>query len=200
MALRLLRWLGERPSQAPDGPDGPDGLAGLAACYAAQGAWADRARHFLAAGDGHPDLQSSYVALLRRLREVREEENRAFARALAGWTEAGAAGAGVLPIERLLDEVVVPLARSHRVLLVVLDGASRAVACELYEDLLARGWVRRRPADRPLRGPGPGRDEAGPRHRIDRGLDGALPCRPGPQGGASGPGGADLDADGGTGA
>lgn len=141
MAMRLVRWLEEGPDSAQD----PSGLAALAGRYRVEGAWVDRARNYLAAGDPHPDLAAAYALLGQRVRAVRERQNEAFARALAGWTQAGSAGPGLLLIERVLDEVVVPLARSHRVLLVVLDGASGAIASELYEDLVPRGWVRRRP-------------------------------------------------------
>ena len=140
MAMRLVRWLEEGPEAAT-----PSGVAALALQYRAEGAWVDRARNFLAAGDSHADLHAAYALLGQRVRAVRERQNEAFARALAGWTQAGSTGPGLLLIERVLDEVVVPLARSHRVLLVVLDGASGAITSELYEDLVPRGWVRRRP-------------------------------------------------------
>ena len=140
MALRLVRWLEQAVVE-----DSGQGLAVLASRYRAEGAWVDRARNFLAAGDAHPDLQAACSLLSQRVRALREEQNEAFARALAGWAEAGGAGAGVLPVERVLDEVVLPLAGQQRVLLVVLDGASRAVASELYEDLVQRGWTARRP-------------------------------------------------------
>ena len=54
-------------------------------------------------------------------------------------------------MEEVLDRVVAPIAQQRPVLLLVLDGMSHRVACELMEDIVARGWIELRPPGEPTR-------------------------------------------------
>ncbi len=71
----------------------------------------------------------------------REAENRNFAQLLRDWNAAGSFGTDPLPIERVLDAIVAPLARETPVLLLVLDGLSFAVYRALAETFTGHGWT-----------------------------------------------------------
>ena len=108
----------------------------------------DWARASLRAGDGVPAVAAAY-ARLRELAGIRrEEENRAFADLLRDWNAGGAGGDEALPIERVLDSIVAPLAAHAPVLLLVLDGLSFAVARPLVADIGRQGWTELSPAGR----------------------------------------------------
>lgn len=151
MAARLARWLSLRrgvPAQEDRGGQGAGwGMREAARLYAADGGYADRARHLLRSGDGLPEVAASYGRLRERALVEREGQNRAFAAALCDWLAAGAPGADPLPVERVLDEVVAPLARQAPVLLLVLDGLSFAVWRALAETVVRPGWAELRRAD-----------------------------------------------------
>lgn len=133
MATRLVRWIGARrePASADFGT--------LLAQYSKEGSFVDWARTDISLGAGSPALADALGLLRARVDEAREQENLRFAAALAQWLESGATEP--LPIERVLDEVVVPLAKECPVLLLVLDGMSGAVFRELIEDLTRQGWT-----------------------------------------------------------
>ena len=56
-----------------------------------------------------------------------------------------------MPVEQVLDRVVLPLAQHHPVLLLVVDGLSVAIFRELFERCERQGWneLIRQEADRP---------------------------------------------------
>jgi hypothetical protein len=146
MALRLVRWL--------------KGTAGAAECaslteaaqdYLEQGSFVDWARSVLRAGDPVRGLSEGYARLLGRVAERREVQNRRFAELLRDQSAAGSAAMDPLPAERILDEVVTPLAAHAPVLLVLLDGMSAAVARELLADVTRLDWVSLGPEGRPVR-------------------------------------------------
>jgi hypothetical protein len=143
MAARLCRWLTSR--RRPN-----LGFGTAAKVYAEEGGFVDWARASLQAGDGVPVVAAAY-ARLRELAAIRrEDENRAFAHLLRDWNSAGASGSEALPIERVLDEVVAPLAAHAPVLVLVLDGLSFAVARPLIADVSRQGWTELSPAGRAL--------------------------------------------------
>ena len=146
-AVRLARWLA-----APEEP-----TATLA----------DAATRMLRSwGVGRPGARrcrarrtSRVPGAWRRLREaVRRWQGRAapgsteaFARKLAAWTEASSATDGLLLVENLLDRIARPVAQQRPPVIVVLDGMTAAVGCELAEEITGRGgWleVGRRPDGR----------------------------------------------------
>jgi len=131
MALRLVRWLhAERKS-----PSEPGSLAEAAGDYLATGSFVDWARTTVGRVAASRELTEA-IASIRDVATA-EQERRAAALAglLAGATSGGVLPDGILPIERVLDEVVAPLARAVPVLLVVLDGMSAAVCRELVASI-----------------------------------------------------------------
>lgn len=138
MAVRLLR----RRLQ-PSTADPPTDLAAAAAAYIDEGAWIDEARLTLLAGDPIPAMGQVAHRLAMEATEERREVDRAFARALARWsTHAPTDGSRVLPIERVLEDVVAPLAASVPVLLLLIDGLAWAQAHRMFDDVAAKGLRR----------------------------------------------------------
>ncbi|MFD8933899.1 BREX-2 system phosphatase PglZ [Streptomyces sp. NPDC059578] len=135
MAQRLDRWLAGDPATESET------VAAAIHRQFAETGWVDRAlEHIEAGGDPDPTLRSAYDALGSRVRRVRHEIDRGFARALATWTAAGTPAGSMLTVETFLDRVVKPVVRdagARRVLLLVLDGMSTAIATELGEELRA---------------------------------------------------------------
>ncbi|MBF6231833.1 BREX-2 system phosphatase PglZ [Nocardia farcinica] len=131
MAQRLTRWLHTEPD-----PTSLDSVAAALDRQMRDTAWADRALDYLdAGGDDNADLRIAYEALATRARTLRREFDREFAKNLAAWTEAGTPPGAMLTVETFLHRVVRPLTRDHRVLLVVVDGMSAAIATELAGEL-----------------------------------------------------------------
>ncbi|MEU6574154.1 BREX-2 system phosphatase PglZ [Streptomyces sp. NPDC046805] len=135
MGSRLAHWLAGDPAVE---------CATVAAAIERQIAetgWVDQAlEHIEAGGDPDPVLKSAYDALAVRVRERRHEIDRHFAQALATWTAAGTQPGSMLTVESFLGRVVKPVVRAggeRRVLLLVLDGMSAAIASELAEELRA---------------------------------------------------------------
>ncbi|MGX6744308.1 BREX-2 system phosphatase PglZ [Streptomyces xantholiticus] len=137
MAQRLVRWLATEPEvEAPH-------VGGAIERHLTETGWVDRAlEHIEAGGDPDDRVRAAYDALAVRVRERRHEIDRAFARVLATWTAAGTDPGGMLTVETFLDRVVKPVVRAagRRVLLLVLDGMSAAIATELGEELRA-SWA-----------------------------------------------------------
>ncbi|MFI8978425.1 BREX-2 system phosphatase PglZ [Nocardia asteroides] len=133
MAQRLTRWLATEPDPTVDSHVG-----GALNRQMHSTAWADRALDYLdAGGDDDPALRVAYETIAGRARAVRREFDREFAKNLAVWTDAGTAPASLLTVETFLHRVVRPLAAEHRVLLIVVDGMSAAIATELAGELRA---------------------------------------------------------------
>ncbi len=140
MALRLARWLaGHR--------DTPTGFGALAQAYAQEGAFVDWARLKLQGGDELAALSLAYQALSDAVRERRETLNRKFAEALKVWNSDGSAADDCVPIERVLERAVGPLARQTHLLLLVVDGLSFPIFRELCGDLERHGWSEFIPAN-----------------------------------------------------
>lgn len=133
MGGRLAQWLAGEPSVACDSTG--DGIRR----HLSETGWVDHAlEHIEAGGDPDPVLRSAYDKLGTRVRERRHEIDRHFARSLATWTAAGTHPGSMLTVESFLDRVVQPVVRGpdgRRVLLLVLDGMSAAIATELGEEL-----------------------------------------------------------------
>lgn len=135
MAARLTLWLAtpERPAT--------QSMPAAAAWYATDGGFVDRARDALQKGDALPEVAAAYARTLEQATTRREQENRAFAMVLRDWNTGGGRGVDPLPIEKLLDEVVAPLASMAPVLLLVLDGLSFAVWRDLAETIVRPRWT-----------------------------------------------------------
>ncbi|MFB7393555.1 BREX-2 system phosphatase PglZ [Streptomyces sp. NPDC056191] len=132
MAQRLVQWLATAPeTQVPT-------LSARLDRHIDETGWVDMAlEHVQAGGDPDPVLKSAYDSLCATVREVRREIDRDFARALALWTEGGRDADSMLTVESFLPTVVAPVVKSgeRRILLLVLDGMSAAIAAELGEEL-----------------------------------------------------------------
>jgi hypothetical protein len=134
MSVRLVRWLAARMPLAGEKPN----FAGVARGYSQDGGFVDWAMARLASGEGSHELATAYAKLIEMAAEPRAEENQFFAQLLAEGTKANSSTPGVLRIEEVLDRVVAEIARTHPVLLIVVDGMSFAVFRELLEDLVLR--------------------------------------------------------------
>jgi hypothetical protein len=135
MARRLVRWLA-RPTKSVIGLDEQIILHGE------DGAFVDWARFKLLGGDELRALSTAYANLRVAVAQRRDASNKVFAGALAsGIKEARSLGPQVVPVENVLTTIVAPLAASHPVLLLVVDGLSLAIFRELFESPDRHGWV-----------------------------------------------------------
>jgi hypothetical protein len=139
MAMRLVRWLQMVRTRASS----PGSFAEAARAYLAEGSYVDWARASTGRVAASRELSEAIATV--HAAATREQEGRAreFAMLLENSVSTGVFSADVLLIEQVLDEVVVPLARTMPVLLVVLDGMSAAVCRELVEHLTKdkREWL-----------------------------------------------------------
>ena len=133
MAVRLLRWL--RRSQ-PELETMHEALV----WQVETGGWVDRARQFIWNGASEPALAASLGTLFEASTVQRVRGDRQAARLLAGAVARQQEVGRVVPVEEALERVVLPLTESSPVLLLVLDGMSAAVACELAEHVIEAGW------------------------------------------------------------
>ncbi|MER5267183.1 BREX-2 system phosphatase PglZ [Actinosynnema sp. NPDC002837] len=134
-AVRLRRWLDTSP---PDIATVPDALRR----HARDLAWVDGELTQVRRGSANPVVAKALGRIVKRAGARRGELDRQFARALpeAAYTRPD----GVIAVETLLPEVVAPLARRHKVLLIVVDGMSGAAAAEIarsIEDNPRLGWT-----------------------------------------------------------
>ncbi|MEV0591188.1 BREX-2 system phosphatase PglZ [Nonomuraea cavernae] len=134
MAQRLVQWLANDPTT--------EAVTVAAAMdrHMSETGWADQAlEHLEAGGDPEPALRAAYDGLGAQVRERRRAIDHSFARRLAVGTDPG----GMLTVESFLTRVVKPVVggkAERRVLLLVLDGMSAAIATELGEQL-RRHWA-----------------------------------------------------------
>ena len=143
MAVRAVRWL-----QSPVPPPGSFGVS--AARYALEGSWTDVVWRTLWAGDTDPTLKTALAVLTGRVADRQRAEYRQFAQTLPGDDPSGRhpmhATDGktrvieLVPVERVLAQVVAPLARVERVLVIVLDGYSIPVHQQVLPGLASEGW------------------------------------------------------------
>src|SRR5262249_39255050 len=138
MALRLLQWLTRVDTVATCSFPS---LADAAAYHLAEGGCVDWARLALRMGDPVRELSEAYARLFTKVTAIREQQAQHFAELLRDWTVAGAVGDGMLPVERILDEIVAPLAAQAPVLVIIVDGMSAAVCRELVADITRQDWI-----------------------------------------------------------
>lgn len=138
MAVRLLRWLSHAEGGAAEVP------AALTTALWQQvddGAWVDRAVAAVWSGSADPEIGATYRALYERVTARRRARDAAAAEQLARAMADDTPLAGVVPLETFRERVLAPLSASHEVLLVVVDGMSAAVATEIVESAVGRGWT-----------------------------------------------------------
>ncbi len=140
MALRLARVLGHEAAALPDS------FVSAVRAQVTRSSWVDRARTALLGGDVVPDLARAYATLFARARAAREVENLLFAEALVAWNASPAATPSIVPIERVLELLVAPIAAARPVLVCCVDGLDLGVWRQLHADLATRGWTWWQPA------------------------------------------------------
>ncbi|WAC52170.1 BREX-2 system phosphatase PglZ [Frigoribacterium sp. SL97] len=138
MTARLARWLAAPHATAQT-------IDMAIQQYGSDGAWAERALGDLWDGDSDRGLATAYKSLAHAVQVVRHRDDAGAASLLTG---APPFGSGATPVERLLADLVVPVAAEERVLLIVLDGMSAPTAIELAAELSAAGWSELVRADR----------------------------------------------------
>jgi PglZ domain len=136
MALRLARYLRTGPHE-----ERPASLSRVSLAYTEEGGYVDWARRYLSGGDETEELARAFGVLSARVRELRERQNREFARLLADWHESPATMESLLPIEQAMSAVVAKLVAGAPVLLLIIDGMNYAVFHELCNDLRDQGWI-----------------------------------------------------------
>ena len=144
MIARLIRWLDQPPL-------GDGEFESLAEAHVTDQAYADWARTAVRVATGEPTLDEQLRALVAESDARRRDEDLRFAARLATYVGHAAPGGPILGVEEVLDRVVAPIAKQRPALLIVLDGMSHRVACELMEDVVARGWIELRPEERSTR-------------------------------------------------
>lgn len=127
--VRLVRWLATDVSSTTE-------LDALLRRHVADDAWVDSAVNDALAGTADVQLAEEFAKVLDVVRLRRSKHDSEFGVALSS-----AEQDAVLVVEKLLPETIVPLAKKHPVLLVVIDGLSVAVATELLADAAELGWV-----------------------------------------------------------
>lgn len=155
-AVRLVRWLQSEESV-------PATLADAVRRHVRDDAWVDAAYNDAASGVSDQLLAEGLASVLRLTEDRRRAHDRVFADLLAQstMTDEGrgpgrldGSGDAVWHLERLLPSVVVPLARTTKTLLLVLDGMSAASAAELASTILQgnEGWAEAIPSTAGRRG------------------------------------------------
>lgn len=144
MSARLLRWLAQINR---DGIPGPSSLAEACRWHGLDGGFVDWARHALHTGEPARELKEAYGKLLTSATDVREKQNKRFAELVRDWTQAGSTGDEVMPVEKVLEQLVTPLAAHAPLLVLVLDGMSFAVFRELVSDVTRQDWIEIRRED-----------------------------------------------------
>ncbi|MFI1060547.1 BREX-2 system phosphatase PglZ [Streptomyces spororaveus] len=132
MAARLRQWLAGQPET--DIASVADGTAR----QIHELGWVDRAlEHLEAGGDSDDVLADAYSRIGTQARDKRRELDHVFSERLALWTADGTAPRTMLTVESFLNRVVAPVVAcpGRRVLLLLIDGMSAAIAAELGEEL-----------------------------------------------------------------
>jgi hypothetical protein len=148
MARRLARWL---ISPVPSGASLPDSVE----WQADQGAYVDWARFRLLGGDELTELSDAFAACRRAVISRRNTFAKTFAEAMVQWNAQTPVDRGrIVPLERVLDKVLSPLAAAQPTLLLVMDGLSNSIFRELFSRVAGQGWVEMvpTPLGRPLVG------------------------------------------------
>jgi len=95
----------------------------------------------LRSGDPVQVLSAAYARLFEAVTQIREKQAHRFAQLLVDWTAAGSQVDDLVPVERVLEQFVAPLAAEGPVLVIIVDGMSVAVCRELLADLTRHEWI-----------------------------------------------------------
>ncbi len=136
MAIRLARWL-----RVP--VENPASLTAAMEQYTHHLAYVDWARHGLVGGDPVAELQQAYAKVHEQTLARRESFNQRFAELAAAWNRTPDQHPEILCIEDIAQRVIAPLAAETKVLVLVMDGMSWAVAHELIQHIETKYWTLR---------------------------------------------------------
>ncbi len=140
MARRLARWL---ISPMPSGATLTDSVE----WQADQGAYVDWARFRLLGGDELTELSDAYVACRQAVIARRNAFAQSFAQTLVQWNAQTPAESGrIVPLERVLEKVLSPIAVAQPTLLLVMDGLSNSIFRELFSRVAGQSWMELVPA------------------------------------------------------
>ena len=139
LSVKLARWTRSRSAAEPKS------LGEAFRVYRENGSFVDWCRRRIAEHTSHSRVGPALTKLLMRVDAWREEENRRFGDLVTQEATHYSTAGDVVPIESVLDRVVVPVAKAGPVLLLVLDGMALDVCHELLEPLINEGWVECRP-------------------------------------------------------
>ena len=150
MAVRLASWL--QTSNGRPAAELPSSLPKAVEFYLNDESFVDWARTSLRTGDPAPAMAKAMRQLLEAVTPLRARFNESFAGLLSAWSPGPGGAGGIVPIHKVLSDVVAPIGGVSPVLIIVLDGMSAAVFDELMSDLAASGWrsISHRHAPRPL--------------------------------------------------
>ncbi|MBZ2195402.1 BREX-2 system phosphatase PglZ [Occultella gossypii] len=140
MATRLVRWLESEPA------DTSATLGDSLHLQVDDGGWADRALASIWTGSALAPVAHAYRRLAERVQAIRAKRDFTAAQQLAAVTATDEPTPAVVLLENLLKEVVHPLTKATRVLLIVLDGMSTRVATEIAQGAMEAGWTELIPA------------------------------------------------------
>lgn len=146
MAVRLARWLASPDDTAPTD------LALATWRQARQDAYVDWAAADVWVGSTAPDIAAAWSELFAAARARRDTHDREFAELLADATTRGVLPDNLVPVESAVTRLFKPIAAAgNRLLLILVDGMSTAVAAELADEALALGWYEVVPEAAPSR-------------------------------------------------
>jgi len=135
MAVRLCRWL------TLPAPTTATTLQVAVHRQMRELAFVDWAAADVWVGSTDPAVSSAWFALYEAVHAKRDTDDRRFAELLAGVTTSNVLPDTLVPVERVISEVLSPLAaKGNQVLIILVDGMSAAVAAELAEEAAGTGW------------------------------------------------------------
>jgi hypothetical protein len=141
MAVRLCRWLAT-PDTAP-----ATSLDTALVRQIREFSYVDWASADVWVGSTDPEVAAAWKTLHTKVRERRDASDLRFANLLAAATASNVLPDALVPVERALSEILVPLTKDeNRVLIVLVDGMSAAVAAELADEAGLGGWFEAVPA------------------------------------------------------
>ena len=146
MAVRLARWL------AVPEPEAPTNLHTAMLRQAREDAFVDWAAADVWVGSTDPEVAEAAAGLFAAVRARRDAHDEQFATLLADATARGVLPDALVPVESIIATTLQPVvAAGFRLLLVVVDGMSTAVAAELADEALRVGWYEAVPETDPQR-------------------------------------------------
>jgi hypothetical protein len=138
MSIRLTRWLADRRGAVVEESSN---LLTHARRYAGDSGFVDWARQVLHGGEPNKDLAAAFVRLVDCVTELREAENLRFGNTVVEQRAMGDADSGLIPVEQIIEQVVVKAAEIAPTLLLLVDGMSWAVFRELVADITKADWI-----------------------------------------------------------